>query len=148
MSKCPSSLQSFHFLIFSFMYHLDSDFIKSLWFESRLREIMIFEDCPSAYCCVRVAQRESSRRPRLEYKGPLFSWSVWVCWSLRMRLILLVLVLFLASPLFLCQHLTPQERKILETEYFLQKLMEELSVQPKMIIAKANKGMRRLVHFH
>ena len=144
MSKCPSSLQSFHFLIFSVMYHLDSDFIKSLWFESRLernndilRPTVVLE-----------WHRESSRRPRLEYKGPLFSWSVWVCWSLRMRLILLVLVLFLASPLFLCQHLTPQERKILETEYFLQKLMEELSVQPKMIIAKANKGMRRLVHFH
>ena len=146
MSKCPSSLQSFHFLIYllciililisSTRYDLNQD-----W-----REIMIFEDCPSTFCCVRVAQRESSRRPRLEYKGPLFSWSVWVCWRLRMRLILLVIVL--ASPLFLCQHLTPQERKILETEYFLQKLMEELSVQPKMIIAKANKGMRRLVHFH
>ena len=54
-----------------------------------------------------------------------------------MRLLLSILAVF--SPVFLSHHFTPQERRVLQTEYFLQNLMGEISSKPKTLISKVNK---------
>ena len=49
----------------------------------------------------------------------------------------LILLLSLASPLFLLQNMTSQELRVLRTEYILQRFMEELLTRPRRFIARA-----------